>query len=468
MSKKYAIYCFPILFWIICYFGFSFDGLYGQDAYEYFRYTKSLHNYLTSGELPGDYFWGVYYPLFGSFLMLVLGKTPIALQLISVFSLIISSIYATKIIELIYKEKGNSILIFLVFSCSPILLIHSVLSMSDLLSCCLLLLTFYHFLVYLEKSKDRSFLIGVCFCLIALLTRYATGIIVLPITIMVFLKLWKDKPLKLLLISIPILLIIIAPHIVIKSQKSLQFLSHSWLQNWNILNIFKSDFVTQEGPRSNHFINLIYICFTFLHPIFMFFGLGIIGYSIKNRFRKWNKYQILLAVSILVFSLFIGGIPYQNKRYLIPAFALIVILIYPQVKNIISFFNYKKPIYFVVFFIQLSFTFYFGKQFLDRNKLEKSIVKEMKPFQGNTLYIFDIDVAMQGRGLQFNYKNLFIEKYKVYEKNALILINEKQLEKDWKDKNPLINWNQIQNQCELKKLQLTNKDWSLYQITALK
>lgn len=446
----------------------SFDGLYGQDAYEYLRYTESLGQYYKTGKNPGDYFWGVYYPLLGSFLTFIVGNSALALQLISFISALVSSIYLNKIIELIYKEKTNSLIIFVFFTLSPIILIHSLLVMSDMLTCAFLLISIYHLLNYLENFKKSSFLIGITFCLIAVLTRYAAIVILLPIGLVVVIKLIKNKHFSLLLYTLPIIPVISLPHVAIKLQNSIQFLSHSWLQNWNILNIFKSDFITQEGPRNNHFINLIYICFTFLHPIFMFFGIGIIGYSIKNRFRKWNKYQILLVVSILVFSLFIGGIPYQNKRYLIPAFALIVIVIYPQVKNIILNFNNKKTMYLVVFFIQLTLTFYFGKQFYERNKLEKNIVNEMKPLQGNTLYVFDIDVALQGRGLQFNYKNLFIEKYIVYEKNALVLINEKQLEKQWKEKNPLINWENIQKKCVLVKLKTSDKNWSLYKISALK
>ena len=112
--------------------------------------------------------------------------------------------------------------------------------------------------------------------------------------------------------------------------------------------------------------------------------------------------------------------------------------------------------------------FYFGKQYYDRNLLEKKIVTEMKPYQNKTLYVFDIDVAMQGRGLQFRYKNLFLERYVKFENEALVLINEKQITQQWKGKNPLINWENIQKKCVLVKLKTSDKNWSLYKISALK
>lgn len=178
-----------IFFWIICYFGLQFDGLYGQDAYEYLRYTESLQNYFTTGKNPGDYFWGVYYPLLGCFLSFIVGNSALALQLISLLSLIVSSVYLHKIIELIYKEKTNILVVFVFFSLSPIVLIHGFLVMSDLLTCALVLGSIYYFLSYYESSKKSMFLFGVAFCLLAILTRYAVAVILFPIGVAVLRKL---------------------------------------------------------------------------------------------------------------------------------------------------------------------------------------------------------------------------------------------------------------------------------------
>lgn len=442
-----------------------FDGLYGQDAYEYLRYTNSLKTFFESGKNPGDYFWGIYYPLLGSLVAFVVGNSALALQIISFLSLLVSSIYLNKIIELIYKVKTNPVYVFLCFTISPIVFIHSCLAMSDMLTCALIIVSIYWFFSYLEFSSYKSFLFGVAFCLLAILTRYVVVVILFPFGIAVLVKALKNKHFKLVLFSIPIILVISLPHVIVKSQNSLEFLSHHWLQNWDIFNLFKSNFVTIEGPRNNNFINLIYILFVFLHPIFMIFGIGIIGYSFKNRFEKLNKYQILLVISTLTFLLFIGGVPYQNKRYLIPSFALIIILIYPILKDITLLFKNRNFYYCLVFVLQISLVFYFGKQFYDRNILEKNMTNRMKSFQGKTLYVFDIDVALQGRGLEFNYKNLFLQKYQTFEENALVLINEKQLNEQWKGKNPLINWENIQKNCKLIKLNSSQKDWSLYRIS---
>lgn len=459
---------FGILFFCFIRLVLLFDGLYGQDAYEYLRYTESLQNYFTTGKNPGDYFWGVYYPLIGSFLAYFVGKSALALQFISFFSLIVSSVYLTKIIELVYKEKTNPIIIFLFFFLSPIVLIHSFLVMSDMLTCAFVLISIYCFLSYFEFSKYKSFLFGVAFGLLAVLTRYAVIVVLFPFCMAVLFKLIKNKHYKLVVFSIPIIFAVSFPHVVVKSQNSLQFLSHSWLQNWNILNLFKSQFVTVDGESYNNFINVIYIGFQFIHPVFLVFGIVAILIFIRDQDFKTITNQKLVFFSIVLYSLFLGGIPFQNKRFLIQSFPLIIVFIYPQLKKMVLLLKNQKVVFGIVFLIQISLTAYFGKQYYDRNCLEKKISTDMKPYQNETLYVFDIDIAMQGRGLKFKYKNLFLEKYTDFENEALVLINEKQLNEQWKGKNPLINWENIQKKCVLIKLKTVEKNWSLYKISALK
>ena len=106
MIRKKILYFIPVLLWILCYFVFSFDGLYGQDAYEYTRYSEVLKNYLITGEKPGDYFWGLYYPILGSILSFVIPNIALALQLISLASLLICTHYVEKIIFIVTKDTS--------------------------------------------------------------------------------------------------------------------------------------------------------------------------------------------------------------------------------------------------------------------------------------------------------------------------------------------------------------------------
>ena len=56
LKDKYILYFVPILILITLRYVLNFDGLYGQDAYEYLRYSKEIHTFLLTGSNPGDYF----------------------------------------------------------------------------------------------------------------------------------------------------------------------------------------------------------------------------------------------------------------------------------------------------------------------------------------------------------------------------------------------------------------------------
>ncbi|MGX7667208.1 ArnT family glycosyltransferase [Flavobacterium pedocola] len=464
VEPKYWYYLVPLLCWTVVYFAFSFDGLYGQDAYEYLRYTEALKTYFENETPPGDYFWGVYYPILGSMLSFILPSTALSLQLIAVGSLMVSGIYLKKIIQLIYKKESVGLIPVLFFTLSPIVLVHSVLAMSDMLACCFTTLAVYQLLHCIEKAEARSFILGSIFVALAMLTRYASIVILLPFCLVAFYQMVSLKKFWVLLFSVVLTALIAVPHLVIRSQNSLQFLSHQWLQNWEFYHLFQSGFTTVDGSMQYRFINLIYIFFSFYHPVFLVFGLLLLGFLLKKRIYSFTKYQKLLLVAIVLYALFLGGIPFQNKRFLLLSFPLVIALLFPLIEPVLLQFKNQKAVVFLVVLTQLSIGTYYGNSFYQRNQLEQNIAKEMKPYEHNTLYAFDIDIALKGRQLHFNYKSIWKEKLHEFDKNALLLVNEKQLEKQWKDKNPLLNWNALQKQYELEKINAFEGDFNLYRI----
>lgn len=466
-STYFLLGFIAILFLFVRYF-FDFDGLYGQDSYEYLRYSDAIKTFFVTGKPPGDYFWGVYYPALGSILSFIIPNSALSLQLISLISLLITTRFIEKIILLLYKDNSFQNIPFLFYTLSPIVLIHSFLIMSDMVTCCFITIAFFYLLHYLETLQNKSVLIGVLFCILALMTRYASGVLFFPISCMVFIQLIKTKNYKVFAISILIAVFVLIPHLLIRTQNSLQFLSHQWLITWDILNLFRNNFETIDGESHFHFINLIYIFFQLLHPTYLFIGIIIIVFFFKNGKMQMYKTQRLILFSIAIYAIFLGGIAFQNKRFLLLSFPLVVVSLYPTIKMLFTAIRHPKHIFVCIFMIQIILGFYFFQPFYDRNKLEKSICKEMIKHEGKILYVFDIDMAMQGRKLQFDYRNLFLKRYSNFEKKALVLINEKQLVKQWKGKNPLLNWNSIQKKCRLIKLKTVAADWNLYEIQLVK
>jgi len=53
-----------------------FDGLYGQDAFAYFRYARALWPWLLSGAPLPTYYWPAGYPLLVALVLPLFGGSP--------------------------------------------------------------------------------------------------------------------------------------------------------------------------------------------------------------------------------------------------------------------------------------------------------------------------------------------------------------------------------------------------------
>ena len=100
--------------------------------------------------------------------------------------------------------------------------------------------------------------------------------------------------------------------------------------------------------------------------------------------------------------------------------------------------------------------------------IEKELATMIQPYEGATLYSFDVDLAMKGRGLDFDFKNMYLERYENFQPNDLVLFDATRYQTQWKDKNPMLNWNFIEEHYQLKVLENHPKGWKLYQIQAVK
>ncbi len=457
---------FLILFFLIIRFVIQFDGLYGQDAYEYMRYTNEMYSFFENGTLLGDYFWGLGYPFFACIVNFFVHNGGLSLQLVSLLAAFVTWVYIDKIIVLIYAQEPNYLITFLFLVLSPIFIIQSILVMSDMLACAFITIAIYYFILFIIQSQNKHCLLGITFSALSLQTRYASIVVLILFFVLVFIKLIKAKNYTIILCSVLIGTIISLPHIYIRSNNSLQFLSHNFLTDWNILNLFKNSFVTINGESHSKLINLVYVLYSFFHPQFFAFGCLVFTWVLikKHQFLVRNRFQNIILISILIYAIFLAGIPFQNKRFLALSFPFVIIVCYPILKQIILTTKRSKGLIILVLFVQFGLIVYFVKPNYQRNKLEKTIANDLNTFSGKTIYIFDIDIALKGRNVPLDYQNIWYKEYERFNKGALVLLNAAQLEKQWVGLNPLINWNKLKLTGNLKVLKSYDNGWNLYEI----
>ncbi|AWM13950.1 hypothetical protein DI487_08800 [Flavobacterium sediminis] len=255
------------------------------------------------------------------------------------------------------------------------------------------------------------------------------------------------------------------PHYLIRYENTTEFLQHNWLKSWSVQNFYKRSFTTPDGTNYNFLPNIIYAFSSLFHPRYLFSGILFFPFLFKNFLKK--RAVILLTLSFLAYSFFLSGIPFQNSRFLIVSFPLLLIILYPGFQLLAATFLSLK-IYIATgiatFVLQLFLCYLALKPTQERNHLEKEIAQELIPYQNAVLYSFDMDVALQGRGLHFEYQNLWQQEYVTVHENSLLLFNSQKFSRQWEGKNPMKNWNFISNNYRLQVLEELPEGWKLYKI----
>ncbi|AXG69444.1 dolichyl-phosphate-mannose-protein mannosyltransferase [Kordia sp. SMS9] len=448
----------------------GFDGLYGQDSYEYLRYANAIQEYVTDGVHPGNYFWPVLYPVLGGFLGFLFGSTAFALQFISCLSFSVACVYILKTIRLLYPNAQHRFLYVLIFATfCPFVLKMGLIVMSDALTLVFVVLAFYFFFKSYQKNTNLApiFIFATC----ALMTRYASLFITFPVIVYALYLVWKRKQFVQLLMAILGSFIVSIPFIIFQWGALFEATSNPFLQTWSIRNFFKSSFTTGDGTTRYSFPNLIYTLYVFFHPGFIFLGSILSVIAIRNYKLLLVFHQKILLICSGLYILFLAGIPFQNPRIIGLVFPLILILLFPAFVRLIQF-KYTRQLFISIgiFFVALQI-FFFSitfKQIFERTRIEKELATMIQPYEGKTLYSFDVDLAMKGRGLNFDFKNMFLERYENFQRNDLILFDPARYQTQWNDKNPMLNWEFISQNYQLKVLETHSEGWKLYQIQSKK
>ena len=471
MIKEYRLY---IIFFVLLLAFVSitgFNGLYGQDSYEYLRFTNCLFLFYKTGSPTGDFFWPLLYPIISSLLSFIF-KPVFALQLVSILSFIGAGIYADKTIEFIYctNTKYKSAFVFLFFLLSPYLLRASLVVMSDMLSLFFVAGAYYYFFKYRKLFSVNHFIGFVSFAMAAVATRYAAFAILLIPACAVFTAFIQKFKWKALGIVIILACIIISPHVLLRIHHPLAFIQHDWITGWSSINFFKNSFVTADGNAHYPVCNFIYVFFNLFHPAFCFAGIVLVLFAVKY-FKMGRLNNLFIPhISILVYALFLAGIPLQNLRFLLLSFPVIAIVLFPGFEDVMEYTtkrinlnsSKKNVIYVLIVFIQLGLFCRVFMPFYNDNKIEKQVAEEVLKHPNIPIYTFSIDGALRAYGVHNMIVNLYSTKLDSVRGEKLVLFNESQFADEWKGQTVMLNWQYIQHHFTLTKLEDLPDGWTLY------
>ncbi len=449
-----------------------FNGLYGQDAFEYARYTNRLSIFLHKGTDPGKFYWPVGYPLISSIVNLVLNNYVLSLQVVSMVSFVLSALYLNRLLHLINgnERKDTIYFVLIFFFFSPYMFRSAFLVMSESLSVLCLTGAFYHVFSYAKSKHLKDFSLATLFILFSIITRYADFVIVLIPSIYLLVLFIKNFNYKGLLIGSAILALTVLPHIIIYQSRAMNFLGHEWLREWSFNNYFLHSFHTADGYETYPIFNFLYPLLSFVHPAFIICGLLFLVCLRKKYFD--NPFYIIVISSLLLYFLFLSGIPYQNLRFLIPSFPLVLLLLFSGfcwLKNNLIKNKFSTCLLVLLIGVQCALIYKYSIGIYNLNTFQKRVATKVVTLDtSKTIYTFYLVSSLKYYGVKNNIVNLYDGKIKAVPPGSYVLFDENEFKKQWKNKLPMINWEFIKSNYKLKVIykfpdMLQQNGWALYQ-----
>lgn len=468
-SPNFLILSILFVILILIRFVTGFNGLYGQDSYEYLRYSRRLTEFFTTGNLPGDYFWPVNFPLLGAILSLVIKDNIFALQLISMLSFIFTAFYALWLIRLIDpstgRESGLYLVLFLILA--PFLFQSAFLIMSDMMAVFLTTAAIYHVLRYQDSYQRTDFFLAIFLSASAIMTRYAAAVVLLIPGIFLIVAFSKRFRFWNLLLGLLVAALCLIPHFLTKGMNAGDFLGHPWLQSWSIKNWFLSEFTTIDGYQNYRLPNLLYGFGNFYYPGFIFMGVIFIFFMQIKKFHR-REYWVL-SVPAVIYALFLAGIPFQNMRFLLLTFPLAIVLMFPMYQKFKYKFLIKDALFWsfavLVVLIQMVLIYKYSSGIYEVNRDQKEIAKSVFSYSNRPVYTFAIDGALKCYGIKSDdIVNMWYSQLDSAKISSLVLFNEGKFKRQWKDRNPMINWQMLRNNYRLKKIESLPAGWELFKV----
>ena len=462
------IFLFDIFLIIIS----GFNGLFGQDSFEY---LKILRGY-SDDKIPYSVFPG-FYPTMGFLFTLVIANDIFSLQIISVLSLLFAIVYLHKILNFLYPQESKKVLyIFLIFVVSPYVLRFSLIAMSDMLNIFLCLGFIYHSFQFRKNIELKDLIILSVFGAMAIYTRYASAIIIAIPAFIIIQTIIKVKKYTLLLVPVIILSIVSIPELIIRqrflfwdTKNGAADLAYFYVpQQWSFINYFKKDFYNIDGWQHYSYSNILFVFQNCIHPAFIFTGLLMLPFLKKIDFIK--KEILLLLAIILLYALFSAGYPYQSNRYLLLTFPLILIIFYPAWLRLIEKLLLKKALSYYIFLvisIQLFLFFYSSKLIYELNRNEKIIADRINSLPPEcSIYTFSIEGALKTyNGDERELVDIYSKQISSVKKPcSYLLFNYAVFSKQFEGLNPMINFNFIQNNYKVNEVEQFDEGWTLYKI----
>lgn len=451
----------------------GYDGLYGQDPYAYYNYARAIQAYWQDGTPPGAFVWPRIYPLLGALWMW--GDPGPWMQFLSMAG---SCLMLGMTINLLRMAQPQSRYAapaaFLFIGLAPFLLRNSLSILSDTPALGLMTWALWQGERYLQGQRPRHLLCAGLLTGLAIWTRYPVALLMALPCLLWMIHAARQRQLLPLLLFIPVMLLASIPHFWLLPHPTDEGVGHVFQNSnfvqWSPWNAFQRDFQQQDGHLSFSTPNLVASLGIFWHPRY----LGIGGFAIFAWLlrKRWGmpRFQWASLGSILVYSLFLAGVPFQNARFHLLSLPFAGKVLAPAWDRAATWIMQRRGLglflFGLIFVLQLGMGIYACRALFATSALEQQIAAELRTIPNNQrrLYEFSLEAMLKARGVGFEKVNLWYPDIPAPRPTDLLIFNLEAFGTQFQGKSPMKNWEFIQSNYKLRVLKQWEGGWQLYEI----
>ena len=274
--------------WLAFRLASGFDGLYGQDAYEYLRFAGEVRAFLVGGAAPGPFFWPVVYPACAAGLSLLTGSTVSAAQLVSALALL--GAFAAGAAALARRSPADARLAVVfwgvAFALAPYLVRASLASMSDLLAAAFLC-AFLLFAFEWERSeRPLDLAMASFFAVAAVTTRHPVGLVLAPAAAVLAVRALRKRNLAVAGLAVASALLALAPTLLLARGGASSPLHYPGLTAWSLSNAFSRTIDSPDGRETYKVPTALFALSNAASPGFFVLGLPLLLAVRKEDFAQ--------------------------------------------------------------------------------------------------------------------------------------------------------------------------------------
>ena len=466
VKEKHLLWVIPIL--VLGVKLSDFNGLYGQDAYEYYKCSCELFQKEASVcHFP------ILYAFYGKLFSVIFGQI-FALQLVSIAASAGILFFTHRIILLFYPAHRNQSVIYVLLfgGMSAYFFRAAPLVMSDTLNTFFMIGGLYSLLLVRNTppKQAKTFLyalLSVLFLLQCVFTRYASAVFVLYYFVcfpfVVFPRLSVKQNALLILSGLGCLALLI----FLQADFIRQGSSHTHVLNWSVRHFWQNTFFSPDGNSVYRYPNFVFGLIQLIHPGFgLLSGIFVLLLNPKTLLSKSFPLLVFLGIPLCLYLVFLMGIPFQNIRFYVLSFPLCLVLFYSSFLRIYGFmekYQFQIPLYCIVFLLQVGLCGLGIQKLLINNRLDQTIAHSLQShIHTPALFTLGMEGAMRAYNIPIPVTSLYYKALTDYPDSSLLLLSTQTFETQWKGKMPGENLDYIKTHYRIDTLQHFDEGWKLF------